>query len=189
MRSSPQAPIATNASRRYFKPVRLRVVVSAVLQFFQPEPPRAPGATFRTRIQMLPIDAASAMTTAWLVIDATIRADTPAWSKPQLHRQRPWATTASPPLRARSRCCGGALVFAHCDTPQLESAAAPGRRKEEGERRRLRAVHLSSLAAHEQYRQDFGHDADFIAADRIREQSGGVLRYERSLLRPVLEGN
>jgi hypothetical protein len=46
-----------------------------------------------------------------------------------------------------------------------------------------------SLAAYEQYRQDFGRDPDFIAADLIRERSGCVLRHERSFLRPVLEGD
>ncbi len=46
-----------------------------------------------------------------------------------------------------------------------------------------------SLAAYEEYRQDFGRDPDFIAADRIREQSGCVVRYERSFLRPVLDGD
>jgi hypothetical protein len=45
-----------------------------------------------------------------------------------------------------------------------------------------------SFAAYEQYRQLFGVDADFIAADRIRDESGCVLRYERSFMRPVLEG-
>lgn len=46
-----------------------------------------------------------------------------------------------------------------------------------------------SLAAYEEYRQDFGRDPAFLAADRIREESGCVLRYERSFLRPVLEGD
>ena len=46
-----------------------------------------------------------------------------------------------------------------------------------------------SLAAYEEYRQGVGHDPDFIAADRIREESGCVLRYERTFLRPVLEGD
>ena len=46
-----------------------------------------------------------------------------------------------------------------------------------------------SLAAYEEYRQDFGRDADFVAADRIREESGCVVRYERSFLRPVLDGD
>ena len=46
-----------------------------------------------------------------------------------------------------------------------------------------------SLAAYEEYRQGFGHDAEFLAADRIREASRCVLRYERSFLRPVLDGD
>jgi hypothetical protein len=44
-----------------------------------------------------------------------------------------------------------------------------------------------SLAAYEEYRTNFGVDPDFVAADRIREESGCVRRYERSFLRPVLE--
>jgi hypothetical protein len=35
----------------------------------------------------------------------------------------------------------------------------------------------------------FGKDPDFVAADRIREESGCVVRYERTFLRPVLEGD
>ena len=46
-----------------------------------------------------------------------------------------------------------------------------------------------SLAMYEDYRQAFGHDPDFIAADSIREASGCVLRYERSFLRPLLDGD
>ena len=38
-----------------------------------------------------------------------------------------------------------------------------------------------SLAAYEQYRALFGKDPDFAAADRIRDESGCVLRYERTL--------
>jgi hypothetical protein len=45
---------------------------------------------------------------------------------------------------------------------------------------------FESLAAYERYRAGFGRDPDFIAADRIREESGCVRRYERSFLRPVL---
>ncbi len=45
---------------------------------------------------------------------------------------------------------------------------------------------FDSLAAYERYREGFGKDPDFIAADRIREESGCVRRYERSFLRPVL---
>ena len=46
-----------------------------------------------------------------------------------------------------------------------------------------------SLAAYEEDREGFGRDPEFIAADRIREESGCVRRYERSFLRPVLEGD
>jgi len=49
-------------------------------------------------------------------------------------------------------------------------------------------VSFDSLAAYEQYRALFGVDPDFIAADRIRDECGCVLRYERSFLRPVLGG-
>jgi NIPSNAP len=43
-----------------------------------------------------------------------------------------------------------------------------------------------SLAAYEEYRQLFGRDPDFIAADRIRDESNCVLRYERTFMRPLL---
>jgi hypothetical protein len=43
-----------------------------------------------------------------------------------------------------------------------------------------------SLAAYEEYRTLFGKHPDFIAADKIRDQSGCVLRYERSFMRPLL---
>ena len=46
-----------------------------------------------------------------------------------------------------------------------------------------------SLAAYEEYRTLFGVDPDFIAADRIRDESGCVLRYERTFMRPVLEAD
>jgi hypothetical protein len=46
-----------------------------------------------------------------------------------------------------------------------------------------------SLAAYEQYRTLFGVDPDFIEADRIRDESGCVLRYERTFMRPLLPGN
>jgi hypothetical protein len=45
---------------------------------------------------------------------------------------------------------------------------------------------FESLAAYEHYREGFGRDPEFIAADRIREESGCVRRYERTFLRPVL---
>ena len=46
-----------------------------------------------------------------------------------------------------------------------------------------------SLAVYEEYREGFGRDPDFVAADRIREESGCVRHYERSFLRPVLDGD
>jgi NIPSNAP len=43
-----------------------------------------------------------------------------------------------------------------------------------------------SLAAYEQYRTRFGDDPEFVAADRIKEESGCVRRYTRSFMRPLL---
>jgi len=45
---------------------------------------------------------------------------------------------------------------------------------------------FESLAAYEQYRARFGTDPEFVAADRIRDESGCVLRYERTFMRPLL---
>jgi hypothetical protein len=44
---------------------------------------------------------------------------------------------------------------------------------------------FESLASYEQYRALFGKDPEFIAADRIRDESGCVLRYERTFMRPL----
>ena len=46
-----------------------------------------------------------------------------------------------------------------------------------------------SLAAYEQYRTLFGVDPEFIAADRIRDETGCVKRFERTFLRPLLPGH
>jgi hypothetical protein len=43
-----------------------------------------------------------------------------------------------------------------------------------------------SLAAYEQYRLLFGQDPEFVEADKIRDESGCVVRYERSFMRPLL---
>lgn len=43
-----------------------------------------------------------------------------------------------------------------------------------------------SLADYERYRQGFSVDPEFIDADRIRDESGCVRRYERTFLRPLL---
>jgi hypothetical protein len=43
-----------------------------------------------------------------------------------------------------------------------------------------------SLAAYEEYRRLFGQHPDFVAADKIRDESGCVVRYERNFMRPLL---
>jgi hypothetical protein len=45
---------------------------------------------------------------------------------------------------------------------------------------------FDSLTAYEQYRTNFGVDADFIAADRLRTDTGCVLRWDRTIMRPLL---
>ncbi|WP_149193099.1 NIPSNAP family protein [Luteimonas suaedae] len=45
---------------------------------------------------------------------------------------------------------------------------------------------FDSLAAYERYRALFGKDPEFVAADRIRDTSGCVLRYERTFMRPLM---
>jgi hypothetical protein len=52
--------------------------------------------------------------------------------------------------------------------------------------RALALFTFPSLAAYEQYRTLFGVHPDFVAADRIRDRSGCVLRYERTFMRPLL---
>ncbi len=52
--------------------------------------------------------------------------------------------------------------------------------------RALALFSFPSLAAYEQYRSRFGSDPHFVAADGIRDDSGCVLRYERTFMRPLL---
>ena len=52
--------------------------------------------------------------------------------------------------------------------------------------RALALFSFESLAAYERYRKGFGVDPAFIAADRLRDESGCVLRYDRSFMRPLL---
>lgn len=42
-----------------------------------------------------------------------------------------------------------------------------------------------SLADYELYRRRFGVDPEFLAGDRIRDDSGCVLRYDRTFMRPL----
>jgi len=52
--------------------------------------------------------------------------------------------------------------------------------------RALALFSFPSFAAYEQYRTLFGRDPEFIATDRIRDESGCVIRYDRSFMRPML---
>ena len=52
--------------------------------------------------------------------------------------------------------------------------------------RALALFSFPSLAAYEAYRAKSGVDPEFVAADRIRDESGCVLRYDRSFMRPML---
>jgi hypothetical protein len=52
--------------------------------------------------------------------------------------------------------------------------------------RALALFSFPSLADYETYRGRFGVDPAFLAADKIRDDSGCVLRYERSFMRPLL---
>jgi hypothetical protein len=52
--------------------------------------------------------------------------------------------------------------------------------------RALALFSFESLAAYEKYRTRFGVDPAFIAADRIRDESHCVIRYERTFMRPLL---
>jgi len=51
--------------------------------------------------------------------------------------------------------------------------------------RALALFSFPSLAVYEEYRAHFGVDPEFIAADRIRDESGCVLRYDRTFMRPL----
>lgn len=51
--------------------------------------------------------------------------------------------------------------------------------------RALALFSFPSLAAYEQYRSLFGQDASFIDADRIRDESDCILRYDRTFMRPL----
>ncbi|MDT7741972.1 MAG: hypothetical protein QOE59_1050 [Actinomycetota bacterium] len=43
-----------------------------------------------------------------------------------------------------------------------------------------------SLADYETYRSRFGQDPEFVEADLIRDESGCVLRHDRTFMRPLL---
>jgi len=51
--------------------------------------------------------------------------------------------------------------------------------------RALALFSFPTLADYERYRRRFGVDEEFIAADRIRDESGCVIRYDRTFMRPL----
>jgi hypothetical protein len=52
--------------------------------------------------------------------------------------------------------------------------------------RALALFSFPSFADYGSFRALFGVDPEFVAADKIRDESGCVLRYERSFMRPLL---
>jgi hypothetical protein len=52
--------------------------------------------------------------------------------------------------------------------------------------RALALFSFESFAAYEKYRTLFGVDHEFVQADRIRDESGCVVRYERTFMRPLV---
>jgi hypothetical protein len=55
--------------------------------------------------------------------------------------------------------------------------------------RALALFSFPSLAEYEKYRSKLGRNEEFVAADRIRDESGCVIRYDRSFMRPLLDGD
>jgi hypothetical protein len=53
--------------------------------------------------------------------------------------------------------------------------------------RALALFTFPSFREYEAFRALFGVDPEFIAADKIRDDSKCVVRYERSFMRPILE--
>ena len=51
--------------------------------------------------------------------------------------------------------------------------------------RSLSLFSFESLTAYESYRANFGVDPDFIAADQLRVDSGCVVRWDRTIMRPL----
>lgn len=51
--------------------------------------------------------------------------------------------------------------------------------------RALALFSFPSFSAYEEYRTLFGKEQSFIEADRIRDESGCVVRYDRTFMRPL----
>lgn len=54
--------------------------------------------------------------------------------------------------------------------------------------RALALFTFERFSSYERYRERFGVDPEFVAADLIRDRSGCVVRHERSFFRPLLPG-
>lgn len=52
--------------------------------------------------------------------------------------------------------------------------------------RALALFSFPSIADYEKYRSLFDSDPEFVEADRIRDESDCVVRYDRSFMRPML---
>lgn len=52
--------------------------------------------------------------------------------------------------------------------------------------RALALFTFDSLTAYEAYRAHFGVDPDFVSADRLRTDTGCVLRWDRTIMRPLV---
>lgn len=55
--------------------------------------------------------------------------------------------------------------------------------------RALALFSFPSLADYERYRSHFGVNEEFITADRITDDSGCVVRYDRRFMRPVFKND
>jgi len=55
--------------------------------------------------------------------------------------------------------------------------------------RALALFSFPSLRAYEKYRALFGVDPEFVDADRIRDTSQCVIRYDRTFMRPLLSSH
>jgi NIPSNAP len=67
----------------------------------------------------------------------------------------------------------------------VSTTAVSSRPREQGDAA-LALFSFDSLADYEAYRSRFGVDPEFVEADRIRDESGCVLRFDRTFMRPML---
>ena len=97
----------------------------------------------------------------------------------------PYRVAAQPATVVRMHIQPGNLISGRQHGGQLQ-LCVPQVPSEGASDRALALFSFPSLAAYETYRSRFGVDPEFVAADKIRDDSGCVLRYERTFMRPVL---